>query len=36
MDADDYGECWASVYGGDFDLRPEGSRFYGFKLGGTT
>jgi hypothetical protein len=36
MDADDYVEVWASVYGGDFDLRPEGSRFYGFKLGGTT
>ena len=36
MDADDYVEVWASIYGGDFDLRPEGSRFYGFKLLGTT
>ena len=35
MDADDYVESWASVYGGDFDLRPEYSRFYGFKLIGT-
>tara|TARA_Y100001958_G_C21056204_1_gene420612 strand:+ start:25 stop:576 length:552 start_codon:yes stop_codon:yes gene_type:complete len=35
MDADDYVEVWASVYGGDFDFRPEGSRFYGFKLIGT-
>ena len=36
LDADDYVEVWASVYGGDFDLRPERSRFYGFKLLGTT
>ena len=35
MDDDDYVEVWASVYGGDFDLRPERSRFYGFKLIGT-
>ena len=35
MDDDDYVEVWASCYGGDFDLRPERSRFYGFKLIGT-
>ena len=35
MDTNDYVEVWASIYGGDFDLRPERSRFYGFKLIGT-
>ena len=35
MDADDYVEVWASCYNANFDLRPEYSRFYGFKLVGT-
>lgn len=36
MDTDDYVEVWGSCYNANFDLRPEFSRFYGFKLIGTT
>ena len=36
MDADDYVEVWASCYNANFDVHNSGSRFYGFKLLGTT
>ena len=36
LDADDYVEVWASCYNANFDVHNSGSRFYGFKLLGTT
>ena len=36
LDADDYVEVWASCYNANFDVHNNGSRFYGFKLLGTT
>ena len=35
LDADDYVEVWGSIYGGNFDVHSNGSRFYGFRLVGT-
>lgn len=36
LDADDYVEVWASCYNANFDVHNSGSRFYGFRLMGTT
>ncbi len=35
LDADDYVEVWGSIYGGNFNVHSNGSRFYGFRLVGT-
>jgi hypothetical protein len=35
MDTNDYVEVWGACYNANFDVRPEFSRFYGFKLVGT-